>query len=298
MKGRKKLTIALGTAAAALAAASIGWASIPGGDGVIHACYGKSGGNLRVIDDAAVCGNNETSLNWNQTGVQGPAGPAGPAGPKGDTGAQGPKGDTGAQGPKGDTGAQGPKGDTGAQGPKGDTGAAGPTGPAGPKGDTGPAGPTGAAGAKGDTGPAGPTGAAGPKGDTGAAGPSDAYYSRQWSSVDLDSNYTVVDYLTLPPGKYVAYGKAWVETTHSSPVEIICDFIGYTGAVYNGALYGDASAVQLNKAVNVSVATIALNETFTIAATSQLQMRCEANVDSSADAIWITAVKVGNLTQS
>jgi len=129
--------VACGTAAGATLAGPVG------GDGTIHGCY-DSGGNLKVIDASATCPKTYTSLNWSQTG---------PQGPKGDTGAIGP------QGPKGDTGATGP------QGPKGDTGA---TGPQGPKGDTGA---TGLQGAKGDTGDTGPQGATGHQGNTGAQGP-------------------------------------------------------------------------------------------------------------------------------
>src|SRR3954470_20135361 len=105
-------------------------ATIPDGNGVIHGCYNKSGGNLRVIDASVRnCSSNETAVNWSSRG---------PAGPKGDTGPQGPTG------------------------PRGDSGPAGPQGRPGPKGDTGPAGPA-------VPGPAGLPGSAGPTGDTGAA---------------------------------------------------------------------------------------------------------------------------------
>jgi hypothetical protein len=52
-------------------------AGIPDADGVIHACYKTQNGTLRVIDDAVeTCdARNETPLNWNQTGPQGPPGP-------------------------------------------------------------------------------------------------------------------------------------------------------------------------------------------------------------------------------
>src|ERR1051326_8821441 len=93
--------------AAALVFGAVALASIPDGSGVIHTCYGKSGGSLRVIDATNTkCGTNELSLNCTQQappGAQGPAGATGPQGPKGDPGA------TGATGPKGDPGAQGPK---------------------------------------------------------------------------------------------------------------------------------------------------------------------------------------------
>jgi hypothetical protein len=71
----------------ALAAAGIGYATIPGGDGVIHGCFAKSGGSLRVIDASVTnCKSGETALNWNQTGPSGPAGPAGATGPAGVSG--------------------------------------------------------------------------------------------------------------------------------------------------------------------------------------------------------------------
>ena len=135
-------------AGAFLAGGAVALAAIPDSSGVIHGCYQKNVGNLRVIDpgDGDKCRPPEIAISWNQTG---PVGPIGPQGPKGDTGATGPKGDTGATGatgPKGDTGATGatgPKGDTGATGPKGDTGATGPKGDTGATGPPGPQGPPG-----------------------------------------------------------------------------------------------------------------------------------------------------------
>jgi hypothetical protein len=52
---------------------------------VIHGCYSKSGGTLRVIDRSVTnCkATVEPALDWNRQG------PAGPAGPKGDAGAPG-----------------------------------------------------------------------------------------------------------------------------------------------------------------------------------------------------------------
>jgi Collagen triple helix repeat (20 copies) len=115
--GRFRLSPAVLVAVGALVFALGGGAlaAIPGSDGVIHACYKKEQGQLRVIDSAQsqTCKKSEGALTWNQTG------PPGPQGPKGDTGPQGPKGDTGPQGPKGDAGPQGPQGNTGPQGPAG-----------------------------------------------------------------------------------------------------------------------------------------------------------------------------------
>lgn len=143
--GRFRLSPAMVVAVVAvvLALGGVSWASIPDSSGVVHSCYKKENGQLRVIntDQGQTCRHSETALNWSQTGPQGPAGPQGATGPQGPAGPQGPTGATGATGP---------------QGPKGDTGATGATGPAGPQG---PAGPTGATGA---TGPAGPRGPVGP----------------------------------------------------------------------------------------------------------------------------------------
>src|SRR5690348_9990985 len=94
---RKRIVFPIALAAAA-AAAAVAYASIPDSGGVIHSCYSKSGGALRVIDSASTCGTKETSLDWNR---QGPAGPAGPAGAAGPTGPAGPAGPTGPQGPAG-----------------------------------------------------------------------------------------------------------------------------------------------------------------------------------------------------
>ena len=111
----KRRGIMLSLLAAALAiGGGLAYATIPGG-GVIHGCYLKSGGALRVVDvSTSGCKATETSLDWNVEGPAGPAGAPGPAGPKGD------KGDTGAQGPTGAVG------DAGAQGPAGPQGLAGP----------------------------------------------------------------------------------------------------------------------------------------------------------------------------
>lgn len=78
-------------AAAVILLGVIAYASIPDSNGVIHGCYKKSGGTLRLIDDpTAQCDSRaEMLISWNQTGPQGPQGPAGPQGPQGP---QGPAG--------------------------------------------------------------------------------------------------------------------------------------------------------------------------------------------------------------
>jgi hypothetical protein len=90
--------------AAVVAAVSAGtaYATIPGSDGVIHGCYAKSGGTLRVIDASVTnCKSGETSLNWDQHGQPGPQGEQGEPGPTGPQGEPGPPGPQGEQGPPG-----------------------------------------------------------------------------------------------------------------------------------------------------------------------------------------------------
>ncbi len=140
-----------------LSLAVVAVAMIPDSGGVIHGCYSKSGGSIRVIDNTSTkCGNNETSLDWNQKGQQGLQGPAGPKGDTGPIGPAGPKGDRGDKGDKGDKGDPCLASDPACVGPKGNNGDPGPAGPAGPAGTAGAVGP---AGPTGPTGPTGPSGA-------------------------------------------------------------------------------------------------------------------------------------------
>jgi len=53
---------------------------------VFEACVNGGNGNMRLVDASTPCHANETRVQWNQAGLQGPPGPAGPPGPKGDTG--------------------------------------------------------------------------------------------------------------------------------------------------------------------------------------------------------------------
>ncbi len=115
-----KFRAATGVLAGMVMTAGLAAATIPASDGVITACYSRSGGALRVIDASVTnCKPSETRLTWNQEGPQGPPGPQGPAGPAGPAGPDGP---AGPQGPAGETGATGPAG------PAGETGATGPAG--------------------------------------------------------------------------------------------------------------------------------------------------------------------------
>jgi hypothetical protein len=105
--------LVIGVIAGLTLAGGVAYATIPDSGGVIHGCYVKQVGILRVIDTSSgqKCTALEAPLDWSQ---QGPAGPAGPAGPQGPQGDEGPAGPAGPQGPAGPTGPQGPAGKDGA----------------------------------------------------------------------------------------------------------------------------------------------------------------------------------------
>lgn len=83
---------------------------IPGSNGVIHSCYQKSHGALRVVPAGRRCRRSEKALAFNQRGRQGPAGARGLQGKQGVRGKQGPQGKQGQQGVRGAVGPAGPAG--------------------------------------------------------------------------------------------------------------------------------------------------------------------------------------------
>jgi len=72
MKAPKKFTITLVGALAALALGSFAWAAIPDNGGMIHGCYKKDSGAVRVYDSSPpnpkVCTSKEGPLDWSQQG--------------------------------------------------------------------------------------------------------------------------------------------------------------------------------------------------------------------------------------
>jgi len=98
MRGRTcRLVVATIAALAIVVAAGVAWATIPDGSGVIHSCFKKQGGALRLIDPGAGgnCGSSENTLSWTQTGPGGVQGVQGIQGPQGDQGVQGKQGPPG-----------------------------------------------------------------------------------------------------------------------------------------------------------------------------------------------------------
>ena len=202
-------------------------ATVPDGNGVIHACFTKSTGTIRVIDNSVTnCKSGETSLAWN---VQGPPGP------------QGPQGSVGPQG------AQGVAGPTGSTGPGGPTGLAGPTGPAGPAGAAGP------------TGPSGPTGSAGP------AGTSDAFFAVGGCCPGIysDNDYHLVVDLDLPAGSYALVGTVWLSGPADAGSLTNCA-LRAPGIAINDATVGTDNTFGLDSSQVTIIGTVTLNASATV----------------------------------
>jgi Collagen triple helix repeat (20 copies) len=85
----------------ALAGSAYAATAIPSPGGVIHSCYRKRGGGLRVVPAGARCSRRERPLAFDQRG------PRGLPGPRGAQGLRGLRGRTGAQGAKGAPGTNG-----------------------------------------------------------------------------------------------------------------------------------------------------------------------------------------------
>lgn len=101
-------TLVLASVALLAALGAGAWAAIPGPDGIIHSCYRKHGGQLRVINASAKCRHGEAALNWSETGPPGPRGGGGARGHTGPRGSTGARGAQGVPGPAGPVGPQGP----------------------------------------------------------------------------------------------------------------------------------------------------------------------------------------------
>jgi hypothetical protein len=83
LRSRLSYATVAATGAVVLGVTGLSIAAIPSSTGVIHACYKKSNGTIRVVKAGTRCGKSATALSWNREGVPGAPGPKGVAGPKG-----------------------------------------------------------------------------------------------------------------------------------------------------------------------------------------------------------------------
>ena len=172
MRLARVLTVTAIAASGVLVVGGLAMAAIPDAQGVIHGCYAKSGGQLKVIDTAKgeKCPTGYTPLDWNKQGI------AGTNGIDGEDGEDGAPGKDGINGIDGIDGTNGTNGEDGAPGKDGTNGT---------------------------------NGTNGTDGETGATGPSDAYTTPDGQAgTILGSGVTVVKTLSLPAGQYTASATA------------------------------------------------------------------------------------------
>jgi hypothetical protein len=238
-------------------------ASIPGGNGVIHACY-DTNGHVRVIDPNARtgsklsqrCGNKETPLDLDQ------------------------KGPRGTRGPRGATGATGPVGPQGPTGSKGDTGAAGPQGVAGPQGATG------LQGVPGLQGPPGPP--------TAPTVFSTSKASFVLSGANGGSGNPIVVSLTLPAGTYSVQGKLFAANNDVANLAFVDCTLRTSTQIFDES---DAS-LQHTTDLLLQSETLSVQATLVSFAGGELDLRCdqdEESTDVDLNDIKLTATVIGTV---
>ena len=86
-------------------------------------------------------------------------------------------------------------------------------------------------------------------------------------------------------------------TTHTGPVTEDCFLISYQAGNYvPGSANSDGQA-SLNKDVGIVETGLHLNQAISFSATTAVQLKCGGK-DSWVGDSWLTAVKVGDLTQA
>src|SRR5919108_323143 len=74
LRHRPSPATAIALAALIIAIGGVAYATIPDSEGVIHGCFNKQSGNLRVVESSSECRTNESAIDWNQQGPPGPPG--------------------------------------------------------------------------------------------------------------------------------------------------------------------------------------------------------------------------------
>jgi hypothetical protein len=278
-----KKVLAIGAVAGAAAVlVTVAAASIPDASGVIHACYTRSSGTLRV-SDTGTCTTKETAISWNNVG---PAGLTWQGEWSSGTSYlvhdavvyQGASylslfTNSGSAPPSGNwllLAAAGVKGNTGSTGAPGSIGSTGPTGGVGPSGPSGPQGP------------------AGPQG---AAGASSAYIARQSSEVDFGTSATNVVTLNLPVGLYAVFAKVEVTNNDGSPQTETCSLsTGESGQVRLDGQDGNGLGITEDSYSQM----MALQDLLTVSTAGSVSLSCNG-FSGIATGGKITAIQVSAL---
>lgn len=282
MKVLKRTLAAAAAAALALTFAGVSYASVPDTKGVIHACYTKVSGALRV-SDSGTCTAKETSLSWDNVGPagltwQGQWAPGTAYQPRDAVVYQGSSylamfASTGSAPPNPNwmlLAAAGVKGDPGMTGP------AGPAGPTGPRGLTGDPGQTGATG---PAGPAGPTGA------------SAAYIARNDPFTPFGTSPTTIVTLDLPAGLYAVFAKVGVANLDGSAQTDTCSLsTGESSRVRIAGVDSNIGGVDDDPFTQV----ISLQDLVTENAAGTVSLTCNG-FSGGASSAKITAIQVSSL---
>ena len=144
------------------------------------------------------------------------------------------------------------------------------------------------AGTAGPAGPAGPAGAAGAAGPAGPAGPSDAYSKFANGPIVIPAASSTLTSLSIPgAGKYVIWGKAYL-TIGAATAVVTCTLEA------GGDTYKSQSYVQAGLPF-----VVALNVVHEYAGGGSADFKCSTSAGApTANFIKVTAIKVGNLTNS
>jgi hypothetical protein len=123
----------------------------------------------------------------------------------------------------------------------------------------------------------------GPKGDP---GPSDSYVAT-WPTLQLNPGENVdVAKLTLPPGKYLLFGKTYAESVSAQTSRFHC------------TLANDGEYVDTNANEGMQDAAIALISSYETNAGGQVTFTCNSTAFGYVNHVRLVAVKVANLTTS
>ena len=163
-------------------------------------------------------------------------------------------------------------GGPGTAGAKGDTGA---------KGDAGATGPTGATGA---AGPKGETGERGPQGAKGDAGPTTIYEARADTFPNLPADqWTVIESLPLPAGKYHLHADLNVHNSSSNGVTVDADcYLKYNDTSVDSGMGRNLPANQAR--------SLSMSEVVTFTAPTTVNLDCIRL--GSGNQVWASAVNI------